>query len=74
MPYSKLIGRMAEKGCTRERTAKELGISVVTLRQKLSGSSDWKSSEIYRLIELLVIPYEEIYDYFFAPLNFGILK
>lgn len=68
--FSKLIGRMAEKGFSRESVAKVLGVSTVTFRRKLNGENDWKLSEVYRLISLLEIPYEEIFDYFFAPLNF----
>ena len=70
MVFGKLIGRMAEKKCSRENVAKALGISSVTFRRKLIGEYDWKLSEVYKLISLLEIPDEEIFDYFFAPLNF----
>ena len=71
MLFSKLVGRMAEKHLSQETVAKALGITCVTLRRKLKGDNDWKLTEMYRLIELLAIPYEEFFDYFFAPLNFG---
>lgn len=74
MVFAKLRGRIAEKGFTGEIMAKRLGISAVTFRNKMNGITDWKLSEIYMLISELGISYEQIYDYFFAPLNFGKLK
>ena len=70
MLFSKLVGRMAEKGLTQGDVAKALGITSTTLRKKLKGLCDWKLTEIYKLIDLLSISYEEVFDYFFAPLNF----
>lgn len=71
MLFGKLLGRMAEKGLKKGTVAKMLGITDRSLSNKLYGRNDWKLTEVYRLIEMLDISYEDIYDYFFAPLNFG---
>ena len=64
--YSKLIGRMAEKGETRESISNKLGISSLALRNKLSGKSQFKQDEMAKLIEVLDIDPERIAFYFFA--------
>lgn len=67
MDFSKLRGRIAEKGFTRALIAKRLGVSEPTLRAKMSGKTDWKLSEIYMLMFILDISAEEIGAYFFTP-------
>ena len=64
--YSKLIGRMAEKGETRESISNKLGISSLALRNKLSGKSQFKQDEMAKIIEVLDIDPERIAFYFFA--------
>ena len=65
MEFSKLRGRMAEKGYTGRSMAKELGISDMTFYQKMTGKTDWKLSEIYRIKVLLDI--DDLEPYFFTP-------
>ena len=64
--YSKLIGRMAEKGETRESISNKLGISSLALRNKLTGKTQFKQDEMAKLIEVLDIDPERIAFYFFA--------
>ena len=64
--YSKLIGRMAEKGETRESISNKLGISSMALRNKLTGKTQFKQDEMAKLIEVLDIDPERIAFYFFA--------
>lgn len=64
--YSKLIGRMAEKGETRESISAKLGISSLAFRNKLSGKTQFKHDEMAKLIEVLDIDPERIAFYFFA--------
>lgn len=66
MEFSKLRGRMAEKGYTGRSMAKELGISDMTFYQKMTGKTDWKLSEIYRIKVLLDI--DDLEPYFFTPI------
>lgn len=45
--YSKLKGKMREKGFTQEELAKKIGISTVSLREKLKGGRPYfKCDEI----------------------------
>ena len=64
--YSKLLGRMKERGFTQETFAKELGISACSLNLSLNNKRDFRQKEMLRAIELLDIPYGSIEDYFFA--------
>lgn len=64
--YSKLIGRMAEKGETRESISNKIGISSMALRNKLTGKTQFKQDEMAKLIEVLDIDPERIAFYFFA--------
>lgn len=68
MDFSKLRGRIAEKGYSGRSLARKLGISEVTFRAKMNGQTDWKLSEIYFLKNLLDI--EDLEPYFFTPQNF----
>lgn len=53
MEFSKLRGALAEKGFTQETMAKALGMDPKTFRAKMAGRSDWKMSEMYRMMQLL---------------------
>ena len=62
--YSKLIGLMKEKGYTQEKLAKEIEISVVSLRSKLFGKRYFTAIEIYKISKILKCD-ENIDVYFF---------
>lgn len=64
--YSKLIGRMAEKGETRESLSKKIGLSSVSLRAKLQNKTQFKQSDIAAISEILDIDADEIARYFFS--------
>lgn len=64
--YSKLLGRMKERGFTQETFAKELGISACSLNLSLNNKRDFRQKEMLRAIELLDIPSGSIEDYFFT--------
>lgn len=65
MSYAKLRGKIREVFGTQEAFAKAMGMSTVTLSQKLSGKLEWKTSEIAKACGLLGIPLEENVSYFF---------
>lgn len=65
MDFSKLRGRMAEKGYSGRSMAKELGLSENAFRKKMTGKTDWKLAEMYRLTVLLDI--KDVEAYFFSP-------
>lgn len=64
--YSKLLGRLREKGITQEELARKIGLNPSTLNIKLKSKSDFSQTEIRMICEVLDIPLEEIPAYFFV--------
>ena len=64
--YSKLLGRMKEKGFTQETFSKEVGISECSLNLSLNNKRDFRQTEITRGCNALDIPISEVEAYFFA--------
>lgn len=63
--YDKLIERIIEKFKTIENFASKISIDVTTIVNKLNGDVDFKSKEIFKFCELLEIPLDEIYKFFY---------
>lgn len=63
--YSKLYGRMAELGITREKLAKQLEISRSTLYSKLTSRTEFTQDEIRRCVEILRLDVRDLSLYFF---------
>ena len=66
MNHNRLRGKIKEVFGTQEFYAKNVGISIVSVSKKLNGESQFKQSEIRKSVELLGIPKEEVWDYFFS--------
>ena len=64
--YSKLKGRMKEKGITQEDLAKQIGRDKSTISLKLNNQSLFIQDEIDEIINFLDIPANEIKKYFFT--------
>lgn len=64
--YSKLLGRMRERGISQEQLAKELDKNECTLNSKLNNKFNFKSDEIDAICKVLDIPNIEIGEYFFC--------
>ena len=64
--YSKLLGRIKEKGMTQESLSKELGIALSSLNLKLTNKAYFKQQEIRRICEILEIEDSEVGLYFFT--------
>ena len=64
--YSKLLGRMRERGFTQEALAKDIGINKSTLNAKLKGRSPFSAIEIDIICKVLDIPNAEVGVYFFC--------
>lgn len=64
--YSKLKGRIKEKGLTQEDIANHINKDKSTLSLKLNNQSLFVQDEISEIVELLDIPGEEIKQYFFT--------
>jgi hypothetical protein len=65
MSYAKLRGKIREVFGTQEAFAVAMGMSTVTLSQKLNGKLEWKTSEIANACDLLGIPLKDNPAYFF---------
>lgn len=66
--YSKLYGRMAEMGITREELARQLEISRSTLYSKLTkltSRTEFTQDEIRRCVEILRLDVRDLSLYFF---------
>lgn len=66
MSYDKLRGKIREVFGTQEAFAEALGMSTVSVSQRLNGKLEWKTSEIVKSCEVLNIPLAENAEYFFA--------
>lgn len=66
MSYAKLRGKIREMFVTQEAFAEAMGMSTVTMSQRLNGKVEWKTNEIAKACELLKIPLEEVALYFFT--------
>lgn len=64
--YSKLLGRMKEKGFTQESLAKQLGISACSLNFSLKNKRDFKQEEMLKACEILGIPTSQLPEFFYA--------
>lgn len=63
--YSKLLGRMKEKGLTQSQVATALGKNESTISSKLNGKFSFTVVEIDAICKLLDISNDEIGAYFF---------
>ena len=66
MSYAKLRGKIREVFHTNEAFAEAMGMNPSSLSAKLNNLSPWKREEIEKACELLDIPIEEVYLYFFT--------
>lgn len=64
--YSKLLGRMKERGITQEGLAMEIGVNESTLNSKLNNKYGFKQNEMDAICKVLDIPNDDIGEYFFC--------
>lgn len=64
--YSKLLGRIKECGYIQGTLAEEIGMANSTMSLKLNNKAFFTQPEIEKIRNLLRIPYEEIWLYFFT--------
>ena len=65
MSYAKLRGRIKEYFGTNLLFAEAMGMDGSSLSAKLNNKTPWKREEIELACNLLEIPIEEVYLYFF---------
>ncbi len=64
--YGKLRGRIKEKCGTQATFAGIIGLSDVSVSNKLNNNVDWGQEEIENAVNALEIPPNEIHSYFFT--------
>lgn len=64
--YSKLLGKIKEKGYTQAEFAVELGKASSTFSLRLSGEGYFRQPEMIKICDMLGIAYKEIPVYFFT--------
>ena len=64
--YSKLRGRMRERGLTQEEVAIGSQMSPSTFSLKLNNQSNFSQDDICNIANILEIPHVEIGVYFFT--------
>lgn len=64
--YTLLKALMREKNLTQLEISEALKISESTFSLKINSKSEFKQSEIEKIVELLDIPPEKIGEYFFT--------
>ena len=65
--YSKLNGRITEIFNSKKKFAKAMKLSERSISLKLNNQRYWKNNEITTACNLLLIPDNQIRDYFFKP-------
>ena len=66
--YSKLYGKIKEKGFTQESLSRRVDISESSLNLKLKNIRPFKQDEMLEMCDALDIPLDSVADYFFAPI------
>lgn len=64
--YSQLIGKIAEKGYSRNKLSKEIHLNENSLGEKLNNGLSFKSSQISSIVRVLGIEDEKYGAYFFT--------
>ena len=64
--YSKLLGRIKEKGMTQKSLSEAIGIATNSMSFKLTNQAYFKQQEIRRICEILEIEDGEVGLYFFT--------
>jgi len=64
--YSKLRGKIREAFGTQENFANAVGLSMTSISAKLNNKVEWSQREINKASEILKIPDNEVFAYFFT--------
>ena len=64
--YSKLLGKIREKGYTQMLLAKQIGVSEATLNFSLCNKRFFKQDEIVNICHALQIDISDVDVYFFS--------
>lgn len=64
--YTKLRGRIVEKGTTQAALAKAIGISPQAMSKKMNGDTGFSQDDVIKICEYLGIELHEVGSYFYA--------
>lgn len=64
--YSKLKGRMVEKGFTHSALARAAGMSITAMWSRMHNHTEFKQSQIVRIAKILMIAPSDYAQYFFC--------
>lgn len=64
--YNKLRGKIREVFGTQEKFGKAINLSYTSVSLKLNNKAEWSQQEINKAAEVLGIPDDQIYIYFFS--------
>ena len=64
--YSKLLGRIREKGFTQDSLASEIPMDRSVLSLRLNNKRSFKMKEIERICQILEISLDNVGEYFFV--------
>ena len=64
--YSKLLGRIRERGLTQEQLATTIGKNKSTISLKINNNGSFTQDDIDDICRVLDISNDEIGEYFFA--------
>ena len=64
--YSKLLGRIKEKGLTQAQLSSLVDMTPGTMSMKLNNRAYFRQAEIFAICDVLDIPISEIGEYFFV--------
>jgi transcriptional regulator with XRE-family HTH domain len=62
--YKKLRMKMIMDGITQETLAELMELSTCTISNYFTGRIEWRLSQVYKVCDVLEIPYSEISNYF----------
>lgn len=63
-PYAALRAKMVERGIDQIYLAKITGLSQCRMSQRFTAKSPWKLDEMYKVMDFLNLPYEDMSFYF----------
>ena len=66
MSYAKLRGRIREVFGTNGKFAEAMNLDSSSISERLNNKTAWKREEIEKACEVLAIPIEEVFLYFFT--------
>ena len=66
LKFNKLKGKMREKGITYTTLGKGIGKTERTIYNKINGKTQWRVTEIDKIIEILQLTFTEASEIFFG--------